>query len=250
MTTMRFPRKHRGDKSKGLPGKMRLTRRGFGLGLPMILSACAPHRGYVAAPAPAPMEMSPIASLPYDDIYAARAGEPHLVPAVDWQEIAPQFLRQEVAYTLGDPPGTVSVDLAARFAYFVTGGGRAIRYGVGIAREADSNFQGEGVIARKAAWPNWRPTPDMIAREPERYGPVRGGLPGGSNNPLGPRALYIYRGGQDTLYRLHGTTEPWTIGTMTSSGCVRLLNQDIIDLYGRVSVGARLIVRQSGMLGA
>jgi lipoprotein-anchoring transpeptidase ErfK/SrfK len=97
-------------------------------------------------------------------------------------------------------------------------------------------------VARKAEWPRWTPTPDMIRREPARYARFAGGLAGGADNPLGPRALYLYRDGRDTLYRLHGTTEPWTIGTMVSSGCVRLLNQDIIDLYGRVPVGTRVVV--------
>ena len=101
-------------------------------------------------------------------------------------------------------------------------------------------------IARKAEWPRWTPTPAMIKREPQRYGPVAGGLPGGAGNPLGPRALYLYRDGRDTLYRLHGTTEPHTIGTMVSSGCVRFLNQDIIDLYGRVPVGTRAVVLTAG----
>lgn len=90
----------------------------------------------------------------------------------------------------------------------------------------------------------------MIAREPDRYGPVRNGLPGGSGNPLGPRALYLYREGRDTYYRLHGTVEPWTIGTMVSSGCVRLLNQDIMDLYRRVPVGTKVVVLPAGRPGA
>jgi lipoprotein-anchoring transpeptidase ErfK/SrfK len=117
-----------------------------------------------------------------------------------------------------------------------------MRYGVGVGREEGFNFEGQATIARKAEWPDWRPTPDMIAREPERYGPYRDGMPGGPDNPLGPRALYLYRNNKDTLYRLHGTIEPWTIGTMVSSGCVRLINQDVIDLYRRVPVGTKVVV--------
>ena len=122
-----------------------------------------------------------------------------------------------------------------------------------IARQPDNwqrvtcyiNFQGEATIARKAEWPGWRPTPDMIARDPDRYGPLKEGLPGGTGNPLGPRALYLYRDNRDTYYRLHGTVEPWTIGTKVSSGCIRLLNQDIMDLYNRVPVGTKAVVLPS-----
>jgi lipoprotein-anchoring transpeptidase ErfK/SrfK len=111
-----------------------------------------------------------------------------------------------------------------------------------VGREEGFTFRGEAIIARKAEWPRWTPTKDMIAREPERYGPYRNGMPGGEGNPLGPRALYLYKDGRDTLYRLHGTLEPRTIGSMVSSGCIRLLNQDIIDLYDRVPVGTKVIV--------
>jgi lipoprotein-anchoring transpeptidase ErfK/SrfK len=147
-----------------------------------------------------------------------------------------------VAYPTGELPGTIVVDPNARYAYLVMEGGRALRYGVGVGKEEGFNFQGEAVIARKASWPRWTPTPDMIAREPDRYGKYAGGLDGGAGNPLGPRALYLYRNGRDTLYRLHGTVEPWTIGTMASSGCIRFLNQDIIDLHRRVPVGAKVVV--------
>lgn len=128
--------------------------------------------------------------------------------------------------------------------------GRALRYGVGVGKQEAFNFQGEATIARKAEWPGWRPTPDMIARDPARYGPLKDGLPGGAGNPLGPRALYLYRNNQDTYYRLHGTVEPWTIGTMVSSGCVRLLNQDIMDLYRRVSVGTKVVVLSASAAAA
>lgn len=178
----------------------------------------------------------------YAAMYAAVEGEPFPVPAIDIRKIDRKFLRQEVAYSTPEAPGTIVVDPNARFAYLVLEGGRALRYGVGVGREEGFNFQGEGVIARKAEWPRWTPTPDMIRREPERYGPYANGLPGGPDNPLGPRALYIYKNGRDTLYRLHGTVEPWTIGTMVSSGCIRFMNQDIIDLYRRVPTGTKVVV--------
>jgi lipoprotein-anchoring transpeptidase ErfK/SrfK len=175
-------------------------------------------------------------------MYASIDTEPFPVPAVDLSRVEPQFLRREVAYRTDERPGTIVVDPAALYAYLVMEDGRALRYGVGVGKEEAFNFQGEATIARKADWPGWRPTDNMIAREPERYGPLRDGLPGGSGNPLGPRALYLYRDGQDTYYRLHGTVEPWTIGTMVSSGCVRLLNQDIIDLHRLVPVGTKVVV--------
>jgi len=178
----------------------------------------------------------------YASMYASVDTEPFPVPAIDVTEVKPEFLRQEVAYRTNEPPGTIVVDPAARYAHLVLENGRALRYGVGVGKQEAFNFRGEATIARKAEWPGWRPTPDMIKRDPERYGPVKDGLPGGAGNPLGPRALYLYRDGQDTYYRLHGTVEPWTIGTMVSSGCIRLLNQDIMDLYRRVPVGAKVVV--------
>jgi lipoprotein-anchoring transpeptidase ErfK/SrfK len=216
---------------------MPLTRRNLLSSTPLFLAGCVTHQ----AP-PTVADRRPAADPGTLATYAALDGEPFPVPAIDLTGIDPRFLRQEVAYATPEPPGTIVVDPAARFAYLVREGGRAIRYGVGVGREEAFNFRGAAVIARKAAWPRWTPTAAMVRREPERYGPLAGGLPGGPGNPLGPRALYLYRNGQDTLYRLHGTTEPGTIGTMVSSGCVRLLNQDIVDLHRRVPVGSRAVV--------
>lgn len=183
----------------------------------------------------------------YRAMYAAIDSEPFPVPAVDLSRVRPEFLRQEVAYYSPEQPGTIVVDTAARHAYLVGENGRALRYGVGVGREEGFNFSGQAIVGRKAEWPRWTPTRDMIAREPERYGPYAGGLEGGLDNPLGARALYLHRDGRDTLYRLHGTNEPWSIGTMVSSGCVRFLNQDIIDLYRRVPVSTRVVVLSGGM---
>lgn len=213
---------------------MPLDRRLFMLAAPAFLAGCTTTR------------RSPLVSLGIDPsyaaMYAAIDNEPFPVPAVDISQIDPRFLRQEVAYRTSEQPGTVVVDPNERFAYLVMANGRALRYGVGVGKEEGFNFRGNAIIARKAVWPRWTPTPDMIRREPERYGQYAGGVVGGPANPLGPRALYIYRNGQDTLYRLHGTTEPWTIGTMVSSGCIRFINQDIIDLYRRVPVGSKVVV--------
>lgn len=164
------------------------------------------------------------------------------VAATDLRRVDPQFWRQEVPYVTSEHPGTLVVDTPAHHLYLVMEGGRALRYGIGVGKNEALVFRGAASIGRKAQWPRWTPTKDMIEREPDRYGPFAGGIEGGPTNPLGPRALYLYKNGQDTLFRLHGTTEPHTIGTNVSSGCIRLMNQDIIDLYGRVPTGTKVVV--------
>jgi lipoprotein-anchoring transpeptidase ErfK/SrfK len=217
---------------------MGMTRRTLLLGAPLLLTACAPQgRG-----GPGIVNEAGGRGDSYAAIYGAIDDEPFPVEAVDLSQVQPQFLRQEVAYDAREAPGTIIVDPNQRFLYLVRGQGRALRYGVGVGKVEAFNFRGEAKIGRKAEWPRWTPTSDMIAREPERYGPYRGGMPGGEGNPLGARALYLYRDGVDSHYRLHGTIEPWSIGTKVSSGCIRLLNQDIIDLYRRVPLGARVVV--------
>lgn len=215
---------------------MNISRRCLVVGAPLALANCTRHERPEAGLSP------PLADPSYLSMYAPIDTEPFPIPAIDLTTIPPAFLRREVAFRTSEAPGTVVVDLPACHAYLVLENGRALRYGVGVGREEAFNFRGEAIVARKAEWPGWRPTPDMIKREPDRYGPLKDGLPGGTGNPLGPRALYLYRDGKDTYYRLHGTVEPETIGTMVSSGCVRLLNQDIIDLYRRVPLGAKIVV--------
>lgn len=177
----------------------------------------------------------------YLEIYGPKQDGSVLIPAVDVSEIDPRFLRQSVAYTGPHMPGTIVVDPHERFLYLVQPGGRAMRYGIGVGKEG-LEFKGDAIVQRAARWPRWTPTTSMIAREPQRYGPYSAGLPGGLENPLGARALYLYRNGRDTLYRLHGTNEPMTIGQAVSSGCIRLFNQDIIDLYNRTAIGSRVVV--------
>jgi lipoprotein-anchoring transpeptidase ErfK/SrfK len=218
---------------------MLMTRRALVFGAPLVLAGCAPQQG--AGPGlgwNAGVGVSP----QYAAVYGPVAGEPFPVEAVDLSQLPPQYLRQEVPFETREQPGTVIVDPNNRFLYLVEGGGRALRYGVGVGKVEAFNFRGEAKIGRKAEWPHWTPTADMIAREPQRYGAHKNGMPGGEGNPLGARALYIYKDGQDSHYRLHGTIEPWTIGTKVSSGCIRLLNQDVIDLYRRVPLGAKVIV--------
>lgn len=174
-------------------------------------------------------------------MYGARANERFPLPATEIGGVNPRYFRQEVAYPRAEPPGTLVVDPGRKFLYLVGEDGRALRYGVGVGR-AGLAWSGSARVGRKAEWPRWTPTSDMIAREPDRNGPWRNGMAGGPGNPLGPRALYLFEGQRDTLYRIHGTTEPQTIGTDVSSGCIRMFNQDIIDLYGRVPVETRVVV--------
>ena len=151
---------------------------------------------------------------------------------------------QEVAYATAEGAGTVVVDTPARRLYYVLGNGRAVRYGVGVGRNGYA-LSGNAVIGRKAEWPSWTPSPNMLRTNPEKNRKYAGGLPGGPNNPLGARAIYLYQGGRDTMFRIHGTNQPWSIGEAMSSGCVRMMNHDVIDLYARVNAGGRVVVKQA-----
>jgi lipoprotein-anchoring transpeptidase ErfK/SrfK len=224
---------------------MNLTRRAFAIGAPLTLAGCISEPPLVVR---APGGFPGVATGPYIDasfreIYGPVTDGRFLVPAVDLTKISsPEVLRREVDYDTRERPGTVVVDPGARFAYYVMPGGRAIRYGVGVGKVDAFNFVGAATIGRKATWPGWTPTAAMIRRDPERYRKWAGGMEGGPWNPLGARALYLYRGGRDTYYRLHGTNEPSTIGTRVSSGCVRFFNQDIIHLHSLVPAGAKVVV--------
>jgi lipoprotein-anchoring transpeptidase ErfK/SrfK len=178
-------------------------------------------------------------------MYAAEEDGGFLIPAIPYQKINPRYYRQRVVDPTGERPGTIVVDTPSRFLYLVEPGGSAMRYGVGIGREGFA-WSGDGVIQWRQKWPKWTPPDEMVARQPElvKYSSKNGGMPGGLMNPLGARALYIFRDGQDTLYRLHGNPEWNSIGKAVSSGCVRLMNQDVIDLYQRVPEKARIVVWQ------
>ncbi|WP_084175070.1 L,D-transpeptidase [Afifella pfennigii] len=154
---------------------------------------------------------------------------------------AAQYRRQIVAYDGSEAPGTIIVDAGNKFLYLIRPGGQAIRYGVGVGREG-FGWSGTVRIGAKAEWPTWTPPAEMIAREP-RLVEFADGMPGGPDNPLGARALYLYQGSKDTLYRIHGTNEPWTIGHNVSSGCIRMMNHDIIELHHLAQKGAKVIVR-------
>jgi lipoprotein-anchoring transpeptidase ErfK/SrfK len=164
---------------------------------------------------------------------------PFPVPLVDRRYLPADYLPQTVSYQGGERPGTVVVDIDQRFLYFVEGDGTAIRYAVGVGRQGFS-WKGAAYVGRKSVWPNWSPTSTMVKlhRDLPRY--VSAGL----DNPLGARALYLYQAGRDILFRIHGTNEPWKIGEAASSGCIRMLNEDVVDLYDRVPVGATVLVRR------
>jgi lipoprotein-anchoring transpeptidase ErfK/SrfK len=153
-------------------------------------------------------------------------------PAMD-----PQYLPQQVAYDGGQPAGTIVIDTNQKFLYLVQGNGEARRYGVGVGLEG-MVWTGTQNVSRKAQWPDWRPPSEMIVRERAKGRHLPSFMPGGPENPLGARALYL----GSTLYRIHGTNAPWTIGTNVSSGCIRLRNEDVVDLYERVDVGTKVVV--------
>lgn len=176
------------------------------------------------------------------DFYGALPAEQFPIPAVGRGVLAEKFWRTEVDDPTGEAPGTVVVDTPAHYLYLVLPGGRAIRYGVGVGR-AGFEWQGRASIAWKRKWPAWTPPASMIDREPhlEKY---RNGMKPGLDNPLGARALYIHENGVDTLYRVHGTNEPRSIGRSMSSGCIRMINQDVIHLYEQVRTPAPILVLQ------
>lgn len=174
-------------------------------------------------------------------MYRAMPEEEFAVPAVDLGQLDPRYYRAVVDYATNEPEGTVIVETSTCYLYHVGENGTATRYGVGIGR-AGFSWSGRAHIAYKREWPVWTPPAAMIEREPELE-KWRHGQPPGIDNALGARALYIHQGNTDTLYRIHGTGQAWTIGKAVSSGCVRLLNQDVIHLHERVRPGSAIVVR-------
>jgi lipoprotein-anchoring transpeptidase ErfK/SrfK len=187
---------------------------------------------YSAPATAAPLPLFPF-FLPQPQIEAAPPPVAALPQEEEWFELPARLRRQVVSYYGREAPGTVIIDTPNTYLYLVLGNGQAMRYGIGIGRDGFT-WSGTQTITRKAEWPAWTPPPEMIARQP--YLPRH--MTGGPGNPLGARAMYL--GG--TIYRIHGTNAPETIGTRVSSGCLRLTNEDVIDLYSRVSVGTKVIV--------
>ena len=211
-----------------------------GLGLATLtLAGCST----TTSRAPAPVQPKPQVDASFLQNYGPRPQEEFPLPGIDPRVLAPEFRRQRVAYRTDEKAGTVVVDTRNFYLYLVEPSGTAMRYGVGLGRQG-FEWSGRARIAWKRPWPTWTPPEEMIAREPHLapYSAENGGMQPGLGNPLGARALYIFQGNVDTLYRLHGTNEPASIGRAVSSGCVRLINQDVIDLYDRVRSGADIVV--------
>jgi lipoprotein-anchoring transpeptidase ErfK/SrfK len=182
----------------------------------------------------------------YSVVYASYPGEPAPVKAFHYSQVDLAYLRQEVEYLGSEAPGTVVVDPTSRHLYFVDASGRATRYGVGVGREG-FGWSGTAKINMRRSWPDWVPPKEMVERDPmiraQLVSTSRGrGVPGGPTSPLGARAMYLFADGGDTGYRIHGTTEPETIGTNVSSGCIRMVNQDVIHLYQRAAEGTQVVV--------
>ncbi|WP_051402356.1 L,D-transpeptidase [Lutibaculum baratangense] len=222
-------------------GRGGLTRRGLVAGLPLFLAAC--NSGARPDPLAVRPEM-PAMDIParYVSMYGPMPNEQFPVPRIDLRQIDPRYWRREVPDPTGEAPGTIIVDTSGPFLYHVQTGGRAMRYGVGVGRQG-FEWAGRATIQDKKPWPTWTPPASMIERQPEleKY---RNGQDPGLDNPLGARALYLFQNGRDTLYRIHGTNEPWSIGKSMSSGCIRLLNQDIIHLYDNTTIGTPVLVKQ------
>jgi lipoprotein-anchoring transpeptidase ErfK/SrfK len=201
--------------------------------------------GCTGAPYSRPLDVT-LAVPDYTAIYNEYPGERFAIRGFDYRKIKSVFLRQTVAYNGPENPGTVVVDTSTRHLYFVEEVGKATRYGVGVGREGFA-WSGNARINMKRDWPDWIPPSEMVSRSPEIVAELqptpRGlGVPGGPRSPLGARAMYLFGEGRDLGYRIHGTTEPGTIGTSVSSGCIRMINQDIAHLYARVAIGTPVAV--------
>lgn len=183
--------------------------------------------------------------------YGAVFDEPYPIPAIANGIVPERFWRQQVVNPFpNEAPGTLIVDPNAFYLHLVEGRGNAMRYGIGVGRQGFS-WAGDAVVQYRRKWPRWKAPDDMVARNPELapYSVANGGMDPGPDNPLGARALYLFQNGEDTLYRIHGNPEANSIGNAVSSGCIRMLNQDIIDLHARVRDGSKVIVRPSVMPG-
>jgi len=218
---------------------MNLPRRKFLVGLAgFALSGCVAGAQKPPALAAylAPPRVRPV-------MYNAVLDEPFPIPAVDVSVVDQRFWRTIVDNPTGETSGMLVVDTPGKYLYLTLPDGSAVRYGIGVGREGFA-WSGRAQVQYKRKWPRWTPPDEMVARQPELepYSIANGGMDPGPQNPLGARALYVFQNGEDTLYRLHGTAEPASIGRAVSSGCIRLLNQDVIDLYERVPDGTPIKV--------
>jgi lipoprotein-anchoring transpeptidase ErfK/SrfK len=182
----------------------------------------------------------------FPNAYGKITDDGYSLPAIPIQKLDKKFHRQIVTYQTNERPGTIVINTPERFLYYVLPGGKAVRYGIGVGKQGFA-WSGTAYIAWKQEWPSWHPPKEMAQRKPKLSKYVEDGMDGGVHNPLGARAMYLFNEkGQDTLFRIHGSPEWSSIGTAASSGCIRLINQDIIDLYSRVRPGrnAKVVVIQ------
>jgi lipoprotein-anchoring transpeptidase ErfK/SrfK len=219
--------------------ELTLSRRGFMAGASSLLAATAAGCTTTTQPR-TQIQLPPPISPEVVAMYAAMPEEQFAVPAVDLRYLDQKYYRQRVPYPTTEKVGTVIVDTPNFYLYHVEDGGTAMRYGAGLGR-AGFEWSGRGHIAYSREWPIWTPPSEMVDRQPELE-KWRNGQPPGLDNPLGARALYIHEGNRDTIYRIHGTGETWTIGHAVSSGCVRLLHQDVIHLADAVRFGSTIVV--------
>ncbi len=203
----------------------------------MMLSRRAVLTGASAALLSVPLSTAALPQASEDD--------PFPLPPFDYSKLPAPFRPATVAYTGRQLPGTIIVDTPNRQIYLVLQGGQAMRWGCAVGKDG-FRWAGLADIGRKVMWPRWTPPKEMIARSPEKA-KWANGMPGGPDNPLGARALYLFQNGQDTLYRIHGTTDPMSIGKNASSGCIRMVNQDVEELYRRVPIGTRVVVLAEGV---
>lgn len=180
--------------------------------------------------------------LPIIEGYGTISDSGYELPPISPEFLEPPNRRAEVAYAGGEAPGSIVIDPFAKLLYLVEEGGNAIRYPIAVGREG-KGFKGSAVVGDKRMWPGWTPTANMVRTEPEVYGPFAGGIPGGLASPLGARALYLYRNGRDTRFRIHGTNDVASIGNNSSAGCIRMFNHDVIELFDRVPNGTVVKVR-------
>ena len=209
----------------------------------LVASVCSGLAGCVPETTTAtgtPVAAAPPIGKPDDSAYVARKDGAFTVPAVDVAKVPAQFRRQSVAFNTTEAPGTIIINPASRVLHLVTGKNKAIRYGIAVGR-AGFEWSGVAVVNERKQWPTWTPPAEMIARKPE-LAKFEKGQPGGLTNPLGARALYLTTNGVDYGYRIHGTPDWQSIGTNASSGCIRMINQDVIDLFNRVPAGTKVIV--------
>ena len=204
-----------------------------------LLAACDPATmtGLATMTAAAPAVIAPAVA---DGVYAARNDLNFVVPAVPVEQVPEAFRRQTVAYTSDEPVGTIIINPAAKHLFLITGKDTALRYGIAVGR-AGFQWSGEAIVNEHKYWPTWTPPKEMIARKPE-LAKWEKGQPGGPTNPLGARALYLTTNGVDYGYRIHGTPEWNSIGSNASSGCIRMINQDVMDLFDMVPDGTKVIV--------